>query len=64
MPGDYQENLKAELPKGEHRAEWVEPATGKVVAAGTIKSDGGRQKLANPRFAGDVALRIRRTGFE
>lgn len=63
-PGDYQEILAIELPRSRYRVEWVEPATGKVLASSTIESEGRPQKLTSPRFAVDVALRVRRAATE
>jgi hypothetical protein len=59
-PGDYRENLAVELPAGKYRVEWVEPATGTVLASSTVETAGEVRKMASPRFAVDLALRIQR----
>ena len=52
--------LRLALPAGEYRAEWLEPASGKVVKDETFIAGGKERELAAPAFAEDVALRIRR----
>jgi hypothetical protein len=53
--------LRLALPTGEYRAEWLEPATGKVLKDETFTADGKERALEAPAFAEDVALRVRRT---
>jgi hypothetical protein len=54
--------LRLALPAGAYRAEWVEPASGKVVKEETFNHDGPERRLVAPAFAEDVALRLRRGG--
>ena len=53
--------LQLGLPAGTYKAEWIEPASGKVTKNETFSADGKERELAAPAFAEDVALRIRRT---
>ena len=43
---------------GRYRADWVEPETGKVLAAQTLDHADGRVKLTSPRYSVDLALRV------
>ena len=61
VPGNYEEKLTVELPRGTYRAEWVSPASGRVTGSDKIVSPGGSKTLATPRYAVDIALRIART---
>jgi len=58
-PGNYHEQLALKLPAGNYRAEWVEPATGKVIAAEDFSHTGGSRTLQTPTYSVDVALRIK-----
>jgi hypothetical protein len=51
--------LRLDLPKGNYRAEWVGPVTGKVMAGEDVAHPGGERALAVPAFAEDMALRVR-----
>jgi hypothetical protein len=54
--------LRLALPTGSYRAEWIDPATGKVVKEEAFDHAEGERRLAAPAFAEDMALRVRRTG--
>jgi hypothetical protein len=54
--------LRLALPAGSYKAEWIGPATGKLMKDATFTAESGEQKLVAPAFAEDVALRILRTG--
>ncbi len=56
VPGDYHEKLVINLPAGSYRADWVDPASGRVMASETIQ--GGRRTLIAPKYSVDIALRI------
>jgi hypothetical protein len=51
--------LRLDLPKGNYRAEWVDPVTGRVVAGEDVAHNGGDRELAVPAFAEDLALRVK-----
>jgi hypothetical protein len=59
-PGDYTEELVLDLPAGNYKIDWVEPATGKVLRTETIKHPGGIMKSTTPKHTVDIALRIKR----
>jgi len=50
--------LTLNVPKGNYRAEWVDPLSGKVVASEDIAHAGGDRALTVPKFAEDLALRL------
>jgi hypothetical protein len=54
--------LRLALPAGSYRAEWIDPASGKVVKEEAFDHADGERRLTAPAFAEDVALRVRRTG--
>ncbi len=56
--GDFQVNLELDAPAATYRAEWIEPATGKVLLAETKQHTGGALALPSPRYTQDVALRL------
>jgi hypothetical protein len=60
-PGDYTELLVLNLPGGTYKADWVEPATGKVLSTVTFTHQGGNKTFTTPQHSVDVALRIKRT---
>ncbi|MBI5817944.1 MAG: BNR-4 repeat-containing protein [Verrucomicrobia bacterium] len=56
--GEFQVNLELDAPASSYRAEWIEPATGKVLLAETKQHAGGALPLSSPHYAQDVALRL------
>ena len=58
LPADRTVELTLEMPGGRYRADWVEPETGKVLAAQTLDHADGRVKLTSPRYSVDLALRV------
>jgi len=58
-PGTYQEQLVVELPAGNYRLDWIEPATGTVLQSDKFDHAGGRRTLPTPSHSVDVALRIK-----
>jgi hypothetical protein len=52
--------LRLALPAGSYKAEWIDPASGKVVKEETFANADKERRLAAPAFAEDVALRVRR----
>ena len=59
IPGDYQENLKVNLPAGEYAAEWINPSDGKTLSNELISQTGSVRTLTSPPYKIDIALRIR-----
>ena len=51
--------LTLELPKGNYRAEWVDPVTGKTVAGEDLVHGGGERAWNVPAFAEDMALKVK-----
>lgn len=60
QPGRYVETIALPLPPGDYHAEWIEPATGRVISASALAHDGGECALTTPVHAIDIALRLRR----
>lgn len=59
QPGSYQDRVELRLAPGRYRAEWVAPATGKVIESLTFQHASGTRAMTTPRYEVDVALRIR-----
>ena len=60
-PGAYQDGftLRA-VPAGGYALDWVDPASGRVLASEAIEWKGGDLAVKTPAYALDVALRMRR----
>jgi hypothetical protein len=58
--GGPEAKLELALPKGDYRAEWVDPLSGTVLKASRVRAAGPRTVVPSPRYATDVALRLRR----
>jgi len=59
-PANYAEDLLLNLPGGSYKADWVNPASGSLLATETFVHHGGDRLFATPRHAVDIALRIKR----
>jgi hypothetical protein len=59
-PGNYKEHLILNLPGGTYRADWVDPASGKVLGTETFNHQGGDRAFDTSEHAVDIALRIKR----
>jgi len=59
-PGNYREHLMLNLPGGTYRADWVDPASGKVLGTETFNHQGGDRAFNTSEHAVDMALRIKR----
>jgi hypothetical protein len=59
VPGDYQENLVGQIAPGKYIAEWIDPATGKVIRAEKFIHAGGNRTFVTPWYIVDIALRIK-----
>ena len=51
--------LKLKLPAGSYRLEWLDPVSGRTVKEESLRADGGERQFIAPKFADDLALRIR-----
>lgn len=58
-PGKYREEIVISIPQGNYRAEWINPADGRVVAVEKISVKGDSYKIGTPEYAIDIALRIK-----
>ena len=58
-PGHYVEDLLLHLPGGAYKADWIDPASGKVLSNETFIHQGGDRIFHAPEHVVDVALRIR-----
>jgi hypothetical protein len=61
-PGNYQENLVVDLPAGNYKVDWVDPARGAIVATENLRHEGGYRVLFTPPYTVDIALRIKVQG--
>jgi hypothetical protein len=59
-PQSTETALTIDLPPGTYRAEWIEPASGRVIKHEVLNHSGGAHKLNAPPSKDDLALRIRR----
>jgi len=59
-PANYAEDLLLNLPGGSHKADWVDPASGSLLATETFVHHGGDRLFPTPQHAVDIALRIKR----
>ncbi len=57
-PGKYTENITIDIPKGTYRADWINPATGKIVRSIYFTSKKDNYKLTSPEYSVDMALKI------
>jgi hypothetical protein len=57
-PGLYRDSPAFDLPPGRYTAEWIDPASGRVVSQESFRHHGGRITLDTPPFVVDVALRL------
>ena len=60
IKGGSEAKLLVELPRGTYRAEWVNTKTGKVDKKERFEHASGKRTLHSPKYADDIALRIRR----
>jgi hypothetical protein len=58
QPGNYRETLQLQLAQGKYKADWVDPATGKVLASESFQHEGRLKSLTTPDYSIDIALRI------
>lgn len=59
-----QANVILELPTGTYTAEWLNTKTGKVDKRERITHEGGQRMLRSPRHVEDIALRVKRSGYD
>jgi hypothetical protein len=60
VPGQYRHDVLLNLPEGNYKAEWVDPATGSIQPAKLMNSGNGKKKLTTPVYSVDIALRIKK----
>jgi len=58
LHGGPEAKLSLALPEGRYKAEWVSPASGKVVKSEAVAAVGSATELQSPKFDPDIALRI------
>jgi hypothetical protein len=59
-PGQYRENLVLNLPPGNYKAEWIDPASYSTLAAEEFKQTTALHVIDTPTYSIDIALRIKR----
>jgi hypothetical protein len=59
-PGHYYEMLVVDLPGGTYQADWVDPASNRVISSVTFTHQGGNKDLDTPEHTIDIPLRIKR----
>ncbi len=55
----FSDTVTMEVPPGSYRAEWFNPASGKVIDSKDYKSSGAKLILLTPKYLTDIALRMR-----
>jgi hypothetical protein len=60
VPGQYHETLVLALPVGNYKAEWIDPATGSVLATDEFQQQTATHVIETPTYTIDVALRVKR----
>jgi hypothetical protein len=60
IPGNYKHELLVKLPEGKYNAEWIDPASGKILQSSEVSNKPEGQKLITPSFSVDIALRIKK----
>jgi hypothetical protein len=60
IPGNYKEEFVLDFPAGTYMAEWLEPATGKILRTDKFTHNGGKYTLTTPPYPIDIALRIKK----
>lgn len=58
--GQYHESLVLQLPPGNYKAEWIDPATGATLAATDFRQTASTRLIETPTYAVDIALRVKR----
>ena len=58
--GEFENWFVISVPEGSYQAEWMVPATGKVVRTSRIKHAGGEWRLETPVYQMDLALSLKR----
>jgi len=58
LMGGKQVSPEFELPDGNYKAEWINPASGEKTIAPEITHSGGKITLQSPAYAEDIALKI------
>jgi hypothetical protein len=61
-PGVCRDKFSFNFPAGRYTAEWIEPATGKILRSETVDHQGGVRETAAPEYQIDIALRMKSAG--
>jgi len=56
----FADTVSIDLPRGPYSIQWINPATGAVIASGREKFSGGELILETPRYYTDIVLKIDR----
>jgi len=56
----FTDSLSISVPPGTYKIEWINPASGALIAASSQECKGSNCTLATPRYFLDIALRMRR----
>jgi hypothetical protein len=59
QPGKYQESLVLVMPQGKYQAEWIDPASDRLLLTDEFSHGGGNCTLKTPEYSVDMALRIK-----
>jgi hypothetical protein len=59
-PGNYQDPISFEVPRGSYTAEWIDPQTLGIVQEQRIDHPGLLLNLVSPEYRTDIALRMTR----
>ena len=57
--GSYTESLELNFARGNYLAEWINPATGKVISSEKVAHSGGKRIMKTPPYKVDIALHMR-----
>jgi hypothetical protein len=60
QPGHYHDILVLNLPGGNYKEDWIDPAYGSVLNSVRFAHQGGNKILITPEHTVDIALRIKR----
>jgi hypothetical protein len=60
LRNDLEASLTVDLPAGDYTAQWLNPLNGQVEQTDHMQHGGGQRELHSPRFANDIALRVKR----
>jgi hypothetical protein len=59
-PENYEETLVVNLPPGNYKAEWIDPASYSILGSESFAHKGETRNMKTPAYSVDIALRIMR----